>query len=247
MEKLTDKAFWIHYWEQKTDIFQKIKPNYIFHDIFNGIVEGNKIENAIEIGGFPGFFAIFLNKYYYIKPTIIDLVIHKPIIEKLLSVNGLNENTVETIEADLFEYRVDKKYNLVFSNGFIEHFDDTKMIISKHVEFLTDQGILCIILPNFKSLNGWFQKTFDKENYDKHNIACMDIEFLQKTCESLGLKKCNVSYYQFFSIWLEEKGQQNYLARFLRIICFYPLKIVVKLFRLKSKLLSPYIIIIAQK
>ena len=247
MENLTDKAFWIHYWELKTDIFKKINANYVFHDIFKSIMERSKIENVLEIGGFPGFFSVFITKYYHVKSTIVDLVIHKPIIAKLLAVNDLKEDAIETIETDLFEYHADKKFDLVFSNGFIEHFDDTSLVISKHAEFLAENGTLCITLPNFKSLNGWFQKTFDRENYQKHNIACMDIEFLHTTCEGLGLKNCKVFYYQFFSIWLEEKGRQNNFARFLRIICFYPLKVLVKLFSINSKWLSTYIIIIARK
>jgi 2-polyprenyl-3-methyl-5-hydroxy-6-metoxy-1,4-benzoquinol methylase len=62
-----------------------------------------------------------------------------------------------------------------FPFGLIEHFNDTKFIIGEHLKFLKPGGTLFITLPNFKSVNGWVQRSFDKENYDKHNINSMDL------------------------------------------------------------------------
>lgn len=40
------------------------------------------------------------------------------------------------IKADIIDYKPDKKYRSVASFGFIEHFDDTDLILSKHDQLM---------------------------------------------------------------------------------------------------------------
>ena len=124
---------------------------------------------------------------------------------------------------------------------------NTKEIIQKHVEQLSPQGTLLITLPNFKSLNGWFQKRFDKENYDKHNIACMDLELLKNVCQALGLKNIEARYDGKFMLWFENENQRPILGRMLKKILWLPIKIFFKIVPIETKAFSPYIVLVAQK
>ncbi|MFA5246000.1 MAG: methyltransferase type 12, partial [Pedobacter sp.] len=61
--QLTDRKFWTNYWESKPDLAISIDKNYLFHQQLEEIVKTQKIKTAIELGGFPGYYSIFLTKY----------------------------------------------------------------------------------------------------------------------------------------------------------------------------------------
>ena len=111
--KLTDQKFWTKYWESKPDLAISIDKNYLFHQQLEQIVKKNKIQTAIELGGFPGYYSIFLKKYLGVNATLFDYFIHPGILKKVLTKNGLNEKDITVIEADLFQYQPKEKYDLV--------------------------------------------------------------------------------------------------------------------------------------
>jgi SAM-dependent methyltransferase len=243
---LTDRDFWVKYWESKTDLSVVIPENYLFHRQLADIVNKEKVKNAIELGGFPGYYAVFLKKYLKLDVTLLDYFVHQPITDKLLKANGLAANDIKIIETDLFKYQPEQQYDLVLSCGLIEHFLDTEDIIKRHIAFLKPGGTLFITLPNFKSVNGWFQKKFDKENYDKHNINCMDPALLAEICEKSGLQEVKSAYFGHFSIWLENEKQRSFALRLFKKIIWLKGKVLTKIIPFESKGLSPYIVLTAK-
>lgn len=245
--QLTDQKFWKNYWESKPDLAISIDKNYLFHQQLEQIIKKNNIQTAIELGGFPGYYSIFLRKYLGVRSTLFDYFIHPDILKNVLNKNGLNNDDITVIEADLFQYKPIEKYDLVLSCGLIEHFKDTKDIIQRHLEFLKPEGTLFITLPNFRGMNGWVQKTFDRDNYLKHNIDCMDPEFLKKTMEDVGLEVVRASYLGKYSVWLENKDQKSILTKaFIKSIWFIG-KVATTIIPFESKALSPYILLEAKK
>eukprot|EP01132_Coremiostelium_polycephalum_P011510 gene11510-14095_t len=210
---LTDRAFWVNYWEQKPDLSVNIPANYMFHEQLQKIIKTQQVQTAIELGGFPGYYAVFLKKYFDLDVTLLDYFVHPPITAKLLKENGLEEKDIQIIETDLFQYKPEKQYDLVLSFGLIEHFNDTADIINRHINFVKPGGTLFITLPNFRALNGWFQKRFDPDNYDKHNINCMDPKLLAGICEQAGLEVIQSRFFGYFSLWLHEEEQKPLMLR----------------------------------
>lgn len=244
---LTDRAFWKNYWESKTGIVEQIPENFTFHHQLKTIIANRNIKSAIELGGFPGYYAVFLKKYFNLDVALLDYFVHPPVVNALLKENGLNETDVALIEADLFNYQPTKQYDLALSCGLIEHFNDTADIINRHIQFLKPGGTLFITLPNFKSVNGWLQKRFDWENYSKHNISSMDINLLKDICEKANLKDIKVNYYGHFSVWLENEQQKPITVRWFKKTVWLAGKVFTKLVPFDSKGLSPYIVLEAKK
>jgi len=244
---LTDRNFWTRYWESKPDLAFTIPRNYLFHQQLEDIIQREKPRTAIELGGFPGYYTIFLKKYFGVESTLFDYFVYPPIIQSVLKENDLNEADISIIESDLFEYEPAKQYDLVLSCGLIEHFEDTRDIIERHLKFLKPGGTLFITLPNFRSVNGWVQKTFDKENYLKHNISCMDPALLEGILKDLNLKVRKAGYWGRYSVWLENKDQKSALVRaFIKTIWFAG-KIATRIIPVESQSLSPYIMLEARK
>lgn len=244
---LTDRAFWVNYWESKKGLAVRLPSNYLFHRQLADVIEQNQVKTAIELGGFPGYYAVFLKKYFKLDVTLLDYFVHPPVVKELLEKNNLTEQDIHIIETDLFNYTPEKQYDLVLSCGLIEHFNDTADIINRHIAFVKPGGTLYITLPNFKAVNGWFQKKFDKENYDKHNIDSMNPALLQKICEDAGLKNVKSGYFGRFSVWLENEDQKSTGVRVFKKVVWLAGKIFTRIIPFESKNLSPYIILEAKK
>ncbi|NCD70412.1 class I SAM-dependent methyltransferase [Mucilaginibacter agri] len=245
--ELTDRKFWANYWESKKGLAFKVPANYTFHKLFKDTLQQNKIKTAIELGGFPGYYAIFLKKYFGLDTTLFDFYIHKPTLTEVLAANELTEQDIKVIEGDLFQYQPEELYDLVLSAGLIEHFNDTKDIIARHVNFLKPGGTLFITLPNFTGVNGWVQRKYDAENYSKHNISSMDPKLLADCCKALGLKDVKSYYYGRYSIWLENKAQQPGSVKAFFKLLWLTGKVITKVIPIESKLMSPYIVVTATK
>ncbi len=246
-QNLTDRAFWKSFWESRKNLIFYIKPNYVFGDILAKIIAEKKIKTAIELGGFPGYYATYLKKYQHLDTTLFDYFIHEDLINQLLDKNGLKPGDINIIEADLFEYKPEKLYDLVLSFGLIEHFNDTKAIIETHLQFLKPGGTLFITLPNFKGVNGWVQRKFDRSNYDKHNINSMNTELLADYCRELGLTEVESYYHGKFTVWLENKSEQSGLVKTFVKAIWWVVKLAKILCPFPNKLLSPYIVVKATK
>ncbi len=245
--QLTDRNFWTNYWESKPDLAIIIDKNYLFHQQLEDIVKKQSVKTAIELGGFPGYYSIFLSKYLGVRTTLFDYFIHPGILKKVLNKNGLNEDDINVIENDVFLYKPEQQYDMVLSCGLIEHFKDTRDIIERHLEFLAPGGTLFITLPNFRSVNGWVQKTFDKENYLKHHIECMDTAYLESILKKLGLEIVQANYWGRYSVWLENKDQKSALTKaFIKSIWLIG-KVITKVIPIESRALSPYIVLEARK
>ncbi len=245
--ELTDRTFWANYWESKKGLAFNVPANYTFHNLLKDIVSKGNVKTAIELGGFPGYYAIFLKKYFGIDASLFDFYIHQDVLKQVLAANQLGDRDIPVIEGDLFNFQPKEQYDLVLSCGLIEHFNDTKDIISRHLSFLKPGGTLFITLPNFTGVNGWVQRKFDKSNYEKHNISSMDPSLLADHCRSLGLKDVQTFYYGKFSVWLENKSSQSVLAKAFIDTLWIGGKLYTRIIPKESKALSPYIILTARK
>lgn len=241
--ELTDKAFWANYWESKKDLAFTVPANYTFHKLLKQIADEYKPLSAIELGGFPGYYAIFLKKYFGLETTLFDFYVHGPTLKKVLSANNLTENDVDVVEGDLFNHQPKEQYDLVLSCGLIEHFHDTEDVIARHLLFLKPGGTLFITLPNFTGINGWVQRKYDMDNYEKHNINSMNPGMLAEYCSKLGLKNVEARYYGKFSIWLENRDQQNVMTKLFIKVLWLAGKIATKIVPIENKSLSPYIVV----
>src|ERR1700744_5260893 len=122
---LTDRAFWKSFWESRKNLIFALKPDYVFGDILAGLIKKHHVKNAIELGGFPGYYSVYLKKYQQLDTTLFDYYVHDGLVKELLEKNGLKEGDINVIEADLFNYEPGTPYDMVLSFGLIEHFSDT--------------------------------------------------------------------------------------------------------------------------
>lgn len=238
LEIKTDKIFWASYW---ADFIPYIVNHILFEDIFSSFPEGRL--KSIEIGGYPATNSIYLIKNKKYQATIIDYYIDREKIKQAELINQIPSGSINIIEEDFLNYQTQQTYDIVISNGFIEHFNDVQPIIKKHYDLLNVNGWFFISLPNFLGLNGLVQKLFDKKNFCTHNLEIMDINLLKSIFNNYKFKDISVNYYGKPCLWLEKTAPVNFFVRiFIRL-----LSKLLSFINYKNKFLSPYIVILANK
>ncbi|MEK0421783.1 MAG: hypothetical protein RLZZ161_1634 [Bacteroidota bacterium] len=241
--ELTTRKFWSDYWHSKIEEFEKpVRTEYVFTPLFRQVISAGSFHNACELGGFPGTFSIHVQRDLGLPCSLVDYFIDESLLHRFLSANQLAKDALEWKEADILAAEpAHQTFDFVFSIGLIEHFEDTQAILKAHVKYVKSGGRLFLILPNFTGINGWFQRRFDKDNYVKHYIPCMNPEMLKNTLSELGGKQVQGGYWGNFSIWLENYNAQPARVKFFFKISWFTGKILSKLFGLKGKTTSPYI------
>lgn len=60
------------------------------------------------------------------------------------------------------------RFDIVFTNGLIEHFDETSSVISQIARFVKPGGRVLTFIPNMYGLNGWLQRQLGRRTFDTH-------------------------------------------------------------------------------
>lgn len=198
---------------------------------------------AIEIGCVPGKFLSYICREFGYFPEGIDYLKNaEKITGQTLINNGLKEFNI--YQADFRTWKSEKKYDLVCSFGFIEHFSNPEEILEKHVALMKKGGKLVVEVPNFGGFKGWLQRNFDPESYYKHNPRVMNIDFFRKFAEKSHLIIKYLGYSDGFKIWWTNRNPTVYqkaIHHFFKII-----SLATQNVEMNNKL-STFIVFVAEK
>jgi len=130
-------------------------------DIFDKYLPVDENLNAIEIGGSPSRYLIYMAKNFKYNIHSLDYSkIGNEQTMKNLTGTGI---PIEIYDRDLFSENFNKDlplFDIVYSLGFIEHFEDLDLVVKKHTKLLKSGGILLLGTPN---LSGAFYRYFLKK------------------------------------------------------------------------------------
>ncbi len=244
MTDLTTKEYWSGL-KRKVTSKEKRTAVFEFREIFKEYLVPSK-GIALEVGCVPGNFLAYICKNFGYFPEGIDYDEKTlELTSQTLRNNGLNNFKI--YQEDFNKWQPEKKYNLVCSFGFVEHFDNPKTIIKKHINLMAKKGKLIIGIPNFAGFNGFLHKLIDKPCLDKHNTKIMNLDFFRRVVEENNLK---IIYLGYYGSWHFQWGYgRRQTANIFQIGVYAFLKIIsklTKLFIMRNKL-SNYIIFIAEK
>jgi 2-polyprenyl-3-methyl-5-hydroxy-6-metoxy-1,4-benzoquinol methylase len=142
-----------------------------------------------------------------------------------------------------------ESFDVVYSLGLIEHFDEPGRIIEAHLRLLKAGGMLIFTIPNFnKSLTYFLNRLAGKakELKSTHNLAIMDKAVLKKILEDRGVQKIKVDYFgpaDFSTVFSTCRFPPAvYLSHMVNQTFGY-----LTYFLPASRLLSPYLVAVGVK
>lgn len=178
--------------------------------------------NCIEIGGIPGKFLVFLNKTLGYHVTGIDFADTDSFFRDNMALNDVQE--YEFIKADFLEFSPARKFDVVVSFGFIEHFEDVEGIVTRHCDLVSDNGYLVITTPNFRYFQYLYHYIFDRANLLIHNTDAMRPRLIDRIVGRHGFKPLFSGHFGHLDVWREPSDLSDRMVaiddriqRFVRI------------------------------
>ncbi len=156
-------------------------------------------ESCIEIGCYPGqYLSVFGELGYEING--IDLTPKVNTLQPWFEKNGFHVG--DFWQKNFLTHVFRRRYDVVFSVGFVEHFTNYQDIIRKHCKLVEKNGFCFIAVPNFLgSFQNWFHRTFDLLNYQRHYIPSMHINSWLPIFEEEGFSIQYSGYFGNFGFW----------------------------------------------
>jgi SAM-dependent methyltransferase len=205
------KNYWNSIWNELPPVPLYEGPVYEHHSVLSRFLSNAGGGNAIEIGCAPGNYMIYLNKEFGYRVDGLDYSDNMEYVRANLSYNGIQD--AELFSADFFQTAPAKQYDLVFSGGFVEHFDNHELVVKKHAEWAKPGGLVIIIVPNLthihRSLCGWF----DPEVLRVHRFPLMRIAVLRAALEKAGLSVLHCDYHKTFRCTYALPKPVDFVAR----------------------------------
>ena len=154
IENLTEPSFWENYWDNREISPKKKRQSLLIIELLDLISQKlPKVKglNILEIGGGSGEYLLHLVKTNRYNAHSLDYSAIGN--EQTLRSFSKAMETVVVYERDLFGQNLDlPRFDIVFSLGLIEHFENTDLIVQKHLEFVKPGGILLLGVPNYAGI-----------------------------------------------------------------------------------------------
>ncbi|MCX6287511.1 MAG: class I SAM-dependent methyltransferase [Bacteroidetes bacterium] len=238
-EKLTGRNFWETYWETDTGKKKNKRPSLTVMEIlkaFDRHLPDEKRLTALEIGGAKGEYLLYLVKRFGYEGHSLDYS------------SAGNEQTVETFskagynvqvyERDLFADNSDLPlFDMVFSLGFIEHFDDPAPVVESHLKLVKPGGILLLGVPNYSGIYKLVLKRLAPSMFITHNLEIMDIETWSEFEKKLNLEILYRAYIGGFEpLNMKKLENKNLLNRLI----YFKIQVLTVLFSFRCRGLRKY-------
>lgn len=245
---LTNKEYWHNNYSQ-SEFFNFNNNKYKKYLLKYLDVDPNK--TCIEIGAFPGGNLGYLAKAFQYKPIALDFVDNIDLIKSNMEHNGIKECGI--IKEDFLKWIPNKKYDIVCSYGFIEHFLNYEDVLQKHIDILNHNGILIITVPNCEFFQLWIRKMlYTEEKYKiimtSHNREIMNIDKLKEIIlKKNRLKQLFSGFIGGMNIWFpaNEVTIQMHKLKYYNFI--KKIESIINRLNVSNRFISPEILIIAQK
>jgi len=104
----------------------------------------------------------------------------------------------------------DEIYDLVYSLGLVEHFDDVRPVVRAHASRLAPGGVVVLGCPSFLGVNGVLKRWLQPASYAVHNVEVMRERSWEGVGDDLGLRCVYRGYVGGFEpsmfAWTERRG-----------------------------------------
>lgn len=195
---LTEGAYWDSNYSSRTAGFEialdgfRNYPARKVYELLAGLLKpGMKV---LEIGaGDSPWPTLLAERFPDVSITGLD---YSPVgIQRLRERARKRGVAVEVVEADLFRIPepMRETYDLVFSLGVVEHFQDLAEVLRAVGGFVKPGGIVLSIIPNMNWTLGFLTKHLNRDVYRLHN--CLDLPRFVTGHEMAGFKTERSGYF----------------------------------------------------
>ena len=226
-------------------------PVSCFQPLFDRWLPKNDSWTAIEIGACPGNNLVALAMSHGYKPTALDILPRVLELPNDAKRHGLD--TLEAIQHDFLQWEIARRFNVVMSFGFIEHFRNPLKVLQKHWDLVEKGGFLFVSAPMFSPLQDMLQRlvlTSERLNevWTTHNRDATSVGGVERLCCELpGAKILLSAPYSNMNTWIFSSGPFVRPGWRLMVKLFKLAGYVPRMLNWSSRMFSPMAVVIARK
>lgn len=216
MKRLTDVTYWDEgWWKQKRPERLRLYRDVDYETVRllegaacaaapRGVAEARKPPRVLELGAGGSRVLPYLARRFGYAVYGSDFSWHGC---RLLASNlGLVRVKGHVVCEDLFQSALaGEEFDVVYSSGLIEHFDDTRAVIQEHLRLVRPGGYLALIVPNFQGVQGRIWKRLAPALWARHRV--FGPEELEPALEALGLGQIRSGYLGSFFIHIGRSAE----------------------------------------
>lgn len=162
---------------------------------------------------------------------------------KLFDALGLKVNLYHD---DFFNHHLKPaSFDVVTSFGVIEHFDDARPVVQRHLDLVKPGGVALIAIPNYGGLYGLLQRWCDAPNLGLHNLEIMNPCALTALVDSPDVESARAYSFGAMSPWLVSFDKR--LPRFVAKLVYLGVNAMGLLQPLKIGALAPLLVLKVRK
>ena len=232
------QEFWEAAWSTaKPELYPG--PVFQFAKLAERYLPKTKGLRLIELGAMPGNHLVYFNKEFGYHVCALDYVADMEVLKRTFAINSVTD--FDVVNCNLFGFFPNKKFDIVFSSGLVEHFEDWRTIWKKHIELLKSGGFLFIGIPNTKYLHWILMKIFCPSILAVHRTHLMSLKTLNRLSAEAGLEVLFCDYIATYRPFYPIPTPINFISR-----------VVIKLLHMAgldevpNRWASPFIFLIAK-
>lgn len=240
MERLdqSEKTYWDQLWEgRKPEKYQG--PSLEAHPLLARFLPKEKTFKFLEIGCVPGNFMVYFHKEFGYQVNGID---YSDAISLTHATCELNEVPAIIWKGDAFRANFPTCFDVVFSAGFVEHFDDWRHVLNLHLRWLRSGGYLIISVPNLRGIHKFFVKRLLPSYYAIHRLEIIESPYMLRDYVA---NNCEILYFGYWITWrpfYQLPKPLDFVSRATRKILR-----IADLDNLPNRFFSPFLWVIARK
>lgn len=152
-----EAAYWEQVWsEVRLPVVRDPRSFHEFHRLFKTHLKSGPLE-FLEVGCAPGsWMAYFARQFGYRVAGVEYAALAQEKTQENLRLLGV-EGRVDL--ADFLDFE-GGAYDVVFSYGFVEHFEDPAPVFDRLIRLCKPGGIVVTAIPSLGGLNWWISRTF---------------------------------------------------------------------------------------
>lgn len=165
------------WWAAKASAAAEEPPGFPFLDEVARHLPRGAETSFLEIGCAPGRVLAAFGRELGCEVHGVDYAAGARETEDYLRRHGCRVGRVD--RADFFAWDPGRRYDVVASFGFVEHFEDPGGIVDRHFALVEPGGTVVVGVPNFARGQHVLHWLFDRPNLRRHNLACMRVGFFR--------------------------------------------------------------------
>lgn len=263
MERLSEQEYWSRLYE-RAPLANTVEPRlqWLLRTYADAMLWDHLLPDAlgrrpgltvVELGSAPGtnlirFHREFNCDVYGVEYTPSGAAYNR----ELFRVNGLDPKHV--VQADIldpaFQDEYERRFDVVFSFGLIEHFDDPLPALAAHARLAKPGGTVIVVIPNLRGVHYGLTVLFNRSLLAIHNLTLMQRDRFLEATRTVTALAHYCGYCGVFNFDLHNTAPQSvkrHLLRLCKLSCL-PLQWVLRAICpcgwFESARFSPYLVFI---